>query len=122
MIQPQHDLVQLLGTVVVQRDRLGPGDRGRCGIEARVDRVVGLELPVAGSRPARPVARPRVVRAADRVGQRHVATNRARHFGGRRRDRRLCGEWRRPGLGQEVTDVQDEAGEQTASHVWHSDV
>ena len=46
-------------------------------IEASVDRVVGAQLPVVGSRHARRVARPRLVRPADGVRQRHVPANRS---------------------------------------------
>ena len=64
----------LLCSAIVSR----AGDRLRRRIEPRVDRVVGLQLPVVGSGPAGRVARAGVVGAPDRIGQRHVAPDGAR--------------------------------------------
>jgi hypothetical protein len=85
VVEAQDDFIQFLRTLVVQRNRFGAGDCLRARIELRLDRVVGLQLPVIRTRPSAPVARARVVGAADRIGQRHVTADGTRRRQCRRR-------------------------------------
>ncbi len=83
MVEPQDDLRQLIRTVVLERDRFGPCECLRCGIQANVDCVVSLQLPVVRSRPPGSIARAGGERLLNRVGHRHVAPDRARRLGRR---------------------------------------
>ena len=115
VIEPQHDLLQLLRAVVVQRNRLAASERACRRIQAHLNGVVVLELPVVRPGPAGPVARAGLKGAANGVGHRHIAANRARRFGRRARhglERRPWCRRRRWGLclSQHRSSIKQRAG------------
>ena len=75
VIQPQHDLVQLGRAVVVHLDRPSAGNRLGLRVQVRLDRVVGLKLPVIRAGTPRKVTGARLEGAADRIRKRYVATD-----------------------------------------------